>query len=136
MCLQIMLAFFSNTFQAARKAKSRISSALLVAGDNTEEVPRSHKRRPTVSRHKPKNSISEENLDEKVEARVDTDVKKNEEVTVVITKEEKRSPMVTKKAKAPTAPKSSVDFGKSKTYYLKILVKRIFINSVNYYCVL
>lgn len=112
MCLH-MFAFFSNPLQAARKAKNRISSALLVAGDNTEEVPRSHKRRPTVSRQKPKSSISEENLDEKVEVRIDADLKKrNEVVNVVIAKEEKRSPMVTKKAKAPTPPKTSVEFGK------------------------
>ncbi|XP_031561973.1 F-actin-uncapping protein LRRC16A-like isoform X3 [Actinia tenebrosa] len=95
---------------AARKAKNRLSSALLVAGDNTEEVPRSRKRRPTVSRQKPKNSISEENLEEKEEVHKDADVKKFEEVSVVIAKKEKGSPMVTKKGKAPTPPKISVEF--------------------------
>ncbi|KAK3746399.1 hypothetical protein QZH41_018212, partial [Actinostola sp. cb2023] len=83
---------------AARKAKNRISSALLVSGENSEEVPRSHRRRPTIS--KPRRSFSEENI--VVDIDLD-DVQKDEEDGGL--KEEKKSPMVTKKAKAPATPK-------------------------------
>jgi hypothetical protein len=112
MCFRLIFAFLSRPFQAARKAKNRLSSALLVAGDNTEEVPKSHKRRPTVSRHKPKTSIPEENLVE-VNLRIDADVKKVEEVSVSNLKE-RSSPMVTKKTRAPAPPKSATaDLGKT-----------------------
>lgn len=86
---------------------------MLTAGENTEEVPKSHKRRPTLSVKKPKaTSISEENLAVDIGAE---DEKKEEKEDGPLVKDEKKSPMVTKKAKAPEAPKpaGSSDLGRS-----------------------
>jgi len=96
-----------HLLQAARKAKNRLSAALLVSGENTEEVPKSHKRRPTVSVKKPKaDSISEENL--AVDKDIEDEKKEEKEDGFVFVKDEKKSPMVSKKAKAPEAPKLTV----------------------------
>lgn len=84
----------------------------MVSGENTEEVPKSHKRRPTISVKKPKSSsIAEESIAVEIEVEDAQKVEEDGEV-----KEKRASPMVTKKAKVPVA---SIDLGK--TYCIIIL---------------
>ncbi|XP_048577148.1 F-actin-uncapping protein LRRC16A isoform X2 [Nematostella vectensis] len=118
---------------AARKAKNRLSSTHQMTGENTEEVPKSHRRRPTVSRSRPK---PDEGISEAVEVDI---VIAGEPVTVdggvAKTREAKPSPVATKKPrtsstdekqatpsseKEPRAsrtpsPSDSIDFGAVET---------------------
>lgn len=84
-----------------------------MSAENTEEIPRSHKRRPTVSVKKPKSSsISEEHI--AVDIEIDIAKKDKEDGA---SKERKPSPMVTKKAAAPTV---NLDLGKDQSWFLSV----------------